>query len=75
MASTAVNHEFVSIVAAEMVSGVEKAVECWLVRAGINRHAPDRLGRLNAVGEILEKYKRLTGKRQLQCRRVRADGL
>ncbi len=30
------------------------------------------LGRLNAVGEILDQYKRLTGKTQLECRRVSA---
>lgn len=72
MASIAVYNEFVSAVAAEMASGVEMAVECWM--AQIEQAFTDTrlttLGRLNAVGEILDQYKRLTGKRQLECRRV-----
>ena len=72
MASAGVYNEFVSAVAAEMASGVEMAVECWM--AQFERALTDTrlttLGRLNAVGQILDQYKRLTGKRQLECRRV-----
>ncbi len=72
MANTAVDNEFVSSVAAEMASGVERAVECWLAQfeQALTDSRLTTLGRLNAVGEILDKYKRLTGKRQLECRRV-----
>jgi len=72
LANTAVDNEFVSSVAAEMASGVERAVECWLAQfeQALTDSRLTTLGRLNAVGEILDKYKRLTGKRQLECRRV-----
>jgi len=62
----------VRAVAAEMAIGVETAVECWLSQ--IDQALTDvhltTLGRLNAVNEILDKYKRLTGKTQLACRRA-----
>jgi hypothetical protein len=55
-----------------MAIGVETAVECWLSQ--IDQALTDvhltTLGRLNAVNEILGKYKRLTGKTQLACRRA-----
>jgi hypothetical protein len=72
LANTAVYNEFVSAVAAEMASGVETAVECWLAQfeQALTDTRLTTLGRLNAVGEILDKYKRLTGKRRLECRRV-----
>ncbi len=66
------NSYLVRAVAAEMAIGVENAVECWLSQ--IDRALTDvhltTLGRLNAVNEILDKYKRLTGKTQLACRRA-----
>ena len=66
------NSYLVRAVAAEMAIGVENAVECWLSQ--IDRALTDvhltTLGRLNAVNEILGKYKRLTGKTQLACRRA-----
>ena len=74
MATSAVveNRDLVRAVAAEMAIGVENAVECWLSQ--IDRALTDvhltTLGRLNAVNEILDKYKRLTGKTQLACRRA-----
>lgn len=74
MATSAVvvNRDLVRAVAAEMAIGVETAVECWLSQ--IDQALSDvhltTLGRLNAVNEILAKYKRLTGKTQLACRRA-----
>ena len=72
MASTAAYNEFVRAVAAEMASGVETAVECWMAQfeQALTDTRLTTLGRLNAVGEILDKYKLLTGKTQLECRRV-----
>ena len=74
MANTAVYKEFVSAVATEMASGVEMAVECWMTQfeEAFTNTRLTTLGRLNAVGEILDQYKRLTGKTQLECRRVSA---
>ena len=74
MANTAAYKEFVSAVATEMASGVEMAVECWMAQfeEAFTNTRLTTLGRLNAVGEILDQYKRLTGKTQLECRRVSA---
>lgn len=70
MASAAVPADVVEIIATEVVSGVERAVECWM--AQIERTLGDSrltsLGRLQAVRDILEKYKALTGKTQLKGR-------
>jgi len=72
MAATLLATDFVNVVAAEMARGVEIAVECWL--AQIERALTDRhlttVGRLNAVREILQDYKRLTGKVQLKSTRI-----
>ena len=66
-----INRDVVRAIAAEMAIGVEVAVECWMSQieqALIDVHLTT-LGRLNAVSEILDKYKRLTGKSKLACRR------
>jgi hypothetical protein len=60
--------EFVEAVASEMALGIDRAVECWLApidRALSNRHL-STLDRLNAVQEVVRKYKQLTGKMQLK---------
>ena len=73
MATTAITSEqFVSAIAAEVASGVEAAVECWM--AQVERALKDTqlttLGRVYAVKAIIEKYKRLTGKEHLLGRRT-----
>ena len=53
-----------------MSVGVERAVECWMAeieQALTDMHLTS-LGRLNAVCEILNEYKQLTGKAQLKGR-------
>jgi hypothetical protein len=66
--------QFVETVAAEMASQVGAAVEYWM--AQFDRAFSDSrlttLGRVYAVKEILDHYKRLTGKTQLQQRGARA---
>ena len=69
-----VTENFVRAVAAEMASGVESAVECWLAQVD---HALEdgrltTLGRVNAVKEIVDRYKRLTGKKRLELRDLAA---
>jgi hypothetical protein len=63
--------ELVQAIAGEMAFGVETAVECWM--AEIERVLEDpqltTLGRLHGVGEILGRYKHLSGKTRLECRR------
>ena len=70
MSTVSANVDLVSLLAAEMACGVERAVECWL--AQVERALTDSqlttLGRLNAVREILDRYKSLTGKTQLEGR-------
>ena len=65
-----------AIGAEEMANGVEMAVESWL--AEIDQAFQDTrlttLGRMNAVMDVLEKYKRLTGKQQLVRRKSCASG-
>ena len=72
LASTATPADFVDAVASEIAVGVERAVECWMSQ--IEHVLTDvhltSLGRLNAVREIVDEYKHLTGKAQLQGRRI-----
>jgi hypothetical protein len=68
MATKAPAVDFVEVVASEMAFGIDQAVECWL--APIDRALSNRdfttLDRLNAVQEVVRKYKQLTGKEQLK---------
>jgi hypothetical protein len=70
VASTAVNRDLVQMIAEEMACGVETAVEFWMTE--IDRALTDMqlttLGRLNAVGKVIEKYKHLTGKVELNSK-------
>ena len=71
MATTAINRELVQLIAEEMASGVEMAVEYWMIE--IDEALTDMrlttMGRLNAVREIVENYKNLTGKPYLNYRK------
>ena len=70
------NRELVRVIAEEMAYGVETAVECWMTEIDLaltDMHLTT-LGRLNAVREIVENYKHLTGK-ALNCDRCRASAL
>jgi 5,10-methylenetetrahydrofolate reductase len=66
-----INRDVVRAIAAEMAIGVEAAVECWMsqIEQALTDVHLTTLGRLNAVREILDKYKHLTGKSKLACRR------
>jgi hypothetical protein len=72
VASTAIPRDVVAVIASEMATGVERAVECWMsqVDQAVSDMRLTSLGRLNAVREIVEKYKNLTGKSQLEGRAV-----
>jgi hypothetical protein len=70
LASTTLPGNLVDIIAAEMASGVDRAVECWMVQieeALTDAHLTS-LGRLQAVRQIVAKYKELTGKAELRGR-------
>jgi hypothetical protein len=70
LSSVAIPTDIVKVIASEMSAGVERAVECWMVQ--IEQALTDvrltSLGRLNAVNEILNTYKELTGKTALAGR-------
>ncbi len=66
-----INRDVIRAIAAEMAIGVEAAVECWMsqIEQALTDIHLTTLGRLNAVSEILDKYKHLTGKSKPACRR------
>jgi hypothetical protein len=70
LSSLAIPTDIVDLIASEMTLGVERAVECWLsqIDHALNDTALTSLGRLNAVREIVQKYKQLTGKPALAGR-------
>ena len=72
MATTAVSREIVDVIAHEMACGVDRAVECWMsqIEQALNDTQLTSLGRLYAAKEIVERYKRLTGKMELETRKV-----
>lgn len=59
-----------NVIASEMAYGVERAVDCWMsqIEGALGDMRLTTLGRLNAVREILQKYKCLTGKETLEGR-------
>jgi len=63
--------DLVDVIADEMAAGVDRAVECWMsqIEQALTDVNLTSLGRLNAVREVLDDYKLLTGKVQLQGRR------
>ena len=71
MATVAVAQDFVSIVASELASGVDRAVECWMmqIEQALNDTHLTTIGRLQAVQSVLRQYKELTGKAELNPRR------
>jgi len=72
LASTAIPADLVDAVASEMAVGVERAVECWMseIEQALTDPHLTSLGRLYAVSEILNEYKRLTGKAHLKSRSI-----
>lgn len=72
MASTAIPTDLVDAIAGEMAVGVDRAVECWMseIDQALTDSHLTSLGRLNAVREIVDEYKRLTGKVQLKSRNI-----
>jgi len=72
LATVAIPREVVDAIACEMACGVERAVDCWMsqVEQALTDPRLTTLGRMNAVREIVDRYKNLTGKEELVCRRV-----
>ena len=68
------SQDFVNTIALEVASKIDVAVESWMaeVEQALNDPALTTLGRMNAAREVLAQYKSLTGKQQLQSRKVLA---
>jgi hypothetical protein len=76
VATTALHREIVLAIAEEMANGVQTAVDCWMneIDLALTDSRLTSLGRLNAVREIVENYKHLTGQARLDCRTLPALG-
>jgi hypothetical protein len=70
MATATLNRDLVQVIAEEMAHGVKNAVDCWMTEIDLALTDPSltSLGRLNAVREIVENYKHLTGQAHVDCR-------
>jgi hypothetical protein len=76
MATAALNRDVVLALAEEMARGVQTAVDCWMteIDLALSDNRLTTLGKLNAVREIVENYKHLTGQVRLDCRTLPALG-
>jgi len=69
MASTTTRTDFVTLVAEEIISGIDHAVDYWMRRieqelAGSSLTATERV---HAIERVLREYKDISGKTQLTC--------
>ena len=71
MATTALNTDFIDIIASEMSSGVERAVERWLAQVEqiLANEGNTSSEKLAAIQNVLQNYKRITGKAQMALAR------
>ena len=76
MSTTAAHHDLVLAIAEEMARGVQTAVDSWMmeIELALTDTQLTNLGRLTAVREIVDNYKRLTGQGDLACRMLPAAG-
>lgn len=61
--------EFVSTVAQEMVSGIDRALRYWLGRIEVEvvDHSLSTDARISAIEQILQEYKDAVGSAQVGC--------
>jgi hypothetical protein len=76
VATQASDRDVVRIIAEEMANGVQNAVDCWIteIDLAVTDSKLSTLARLNAVREIIQNYKHLTGQEDLDCRTLPALG-
>ena len=69
MAVAGIGTEFVSMVAEEIVSGIDHAVEYWLgrIEQELTGASLTTLEQVHAIQRILREYKEVTGKSQIIC--------
>jgi len=63
LATIATDHALIEAIAAEMSQGISCAVNFWMLKIEEALHDPrlTTLGRMNAVNEVLERYRRSCG--------------
>ncbi len=68
MSTATVPRDFIQMIASEMSSGVDRAVERWMAEfdSVLNNPRLTSLGRLNGVREVVARYKDITGKTDLR---------
>ena len=76
MATQAFERDVVRVIAEEMAHGVQNAVDCWMteIDLAVTDSTLSTLARLNAVRDIIQNYKHLTGQVDLDCRTLPALG-
>ena len=76
MATKALDRDVVLVIAEEMANGVQNAVDSWMteIDLALTDSRLNTLGRLNAVREIIQNYKHLTGQEELDCGTLPALG-
>jgi len=69
--AAAIPRDAVDVIASEMADGVERAVDGWMeeFELALDDTRLTTLGRLNAVREIVARYKQLTGRDTFTDRR------
>ena len=74
MATQAFERDVVRVIAEEMAHGVQNAVDCWMteIDLAVTDSTLSTLARLNAVRDIIQNYKHLTGQEDLDCRTLPA---
>jgi hypothetical protein len=76
VATQASERDVVRVIAEEMAHGVQNAVDCWMteIDLAVTDSTLSTLARLNAVRDIIQNYKHLTGQEDLDCRTLPALG-
>jgi hypothetical protein len=76
VATTALNRDLVLAIAEEMAHGVQTAVNCWMteIDLALTDKSLTTLGKLNAVREIVENYRHVTGQAGWKCQTLPALG-
>lgn len=69
LATLATDHALIEAIAAEMSQGINCAVNFWMARIEDALHDPrlTTLGRMNAVQEVLQQYRRGSGEASGAC--------
>ncbi len=67
--ATTTSADFISLVAEEIFTGIDHAVEYWMGRLEQELTGPGltTIDRLRAIERLVREYKDLTGKTQLHC--------